>query len=192
MSVLLRPTFDSMPCMPFLVGLAVRDAVAALIDPSSEVGLKWPNDVLINQGEDGHEKKVAGILVESLITGTSGAIAAGVGLNIIRPERWPDGFSTRAIALDQVTESPPNRQRCLHEVLEAMERWLAILEEDGPEAILDVYRQHCTTVGRVVDYVNQDGQQISGRATKILATGGLRLETDDGPLDILSGDVFYQ
>jgi len=57
----------------FVAALALYDAFAAVTGSSASLGLKWPNDVLLNGG------KVAGILLETL---PGGCLLVGVGVNL--------------------------------------------------------------------------------------------------------------
>ena len=75
-SLAFRPTWEigSWPLIPLVAGLAAADVLGR------DVGLKWPNDLLV--GED----KVGGILVE----GSGGVLVVGCGLNLWWPDP-PDG-----------------------------------------------------------------------------------------------------
>ena len=71
------------------VGLGVRDACAVLLSARgahAPVTVKWPNDVRI--GPRHHERKCAGILVESSSMGDKlGPIVIGIGLDVNRTPR---------------------------------------------------------------------------------------------------------
>ncbi len=60
------------------LSLAVGVAVAGALHPA--VGLKWPNDLWL------HERKLAGILIETGVVGASRHLVVGVGLNILAPQ----------------------------------------------------------------------------------------------------------
>lgn len=75
-SVLLKPTgvaATNLSWLPLMAGLAMTKTVAALI-PDAQVGLKWPNDVLVG------EKKVSGVLSE--LVGDLSGVVIGAGLNV--------------------------------------------------------------------------------------------------------------
>ena len=70
-----------MPQLSLVTGIAAFDAVTALFDPipgTPPLRLKWPNDLLIG------EAKLAGILIESQMQGTTIVAMAGVGINIAK------------------------------------------------------------------------------------------------------------
>lgn len=64
--------------IPFIASLAVAHLLTPLLKPTTNLALKWPNDVLIN-GE-----KVCGVLVEveEVLTCSYPAAILGIGLNI--------------------------------------------------------------------------------------------------------------
>jgi BirA family biotin operon repressor/biotin-[acetyl-CoA-carboxylase] ligase len=76
-SFLLRPSLppETWPRLTHAAALAVCSALDALPDlpPAS---IKWPNDVYL------HDRKVCGILVESVIDSRGGFAVAGIGVNL--------------------------------------------------------------------------------------------------------------
>ncbi len=60
-SILLRPTLTlaDAPLLALSAGLALRTAVASIVGERSDLGVKWPNDLLCGG------KKLAGILIET-------------------------------------------------------------------------------------------------------------------------------
>ena len=67
-----------------VVGMAIANALRGL--GYRQIGLKWPNDVLVS-GESGSDGKLAGILLEmGPPVGGDHIIVIGVGLNVEMPE----------------------------------------------------------------------------------------------------------
>lgn len=79
LSVLLRLDLppERVSELSFVTALTVADAIDALLPKQSKSTLKWPNDVLVNDG------KIAGILVESV----DGAQIIGIGVNVLEAPR---------------------------------------------------------------------------------------------------------
>ncbi|MFL0671235.1 MAG: biotin--[acetyl-CoA-carboxylase] ligase [Erythrobacter sp.] len=66
--------------LSFVAALAVRDAAAEALGGGEKLGLKWPNDVLLDGG------KLSGILLEMV----RGYVVVGVGVNLARAPQLPD------------------------------------------------------------------------------------------------------
>ena len=91
LGMLLRPARAELGVMSVRVGLAVADAVDALLG-RAEARLKWPNDVLLA------ERKLAGILCEGRWQGDALQwLAVGVGVNVRNPV--PGAVARQAVAL---------------------------------------------------------------------------------------------
>jgi len=93
LGMLLRPARAELGVMAVRVGLAVADAVDAMLG-RVETRLKWPNDVLLG------EQKLAGILCEGRWHGeTLQWLALGVGVNVCNA--IPAAVARRAVALGE-------------------------------------------------------------------------------------------
>jgi BirA family biotin operon repressor/biotin-[acetyl-CoA-carboxylase] ligase len=66
--------------LSFVAALGVRDAAAEALGGGEKLGLKWPNDVLLDGG------KLSGILLEMV----RGHVIVGVGVNLARAPQLPD------------------------------------------------------------------------------------------------------
>lgn len=128
-SLVLRPELraDRAPALALLAGLAVRAAVAELLErasPNAHARVKWPNDVAIVQDAP---RKLAGILVESVVRGGRlGAVVVGVGLNVGRLV-LPRELAETATSLAEVGVNV-TREELLVNVLRALEARLRHLE----------------------------------------------------------------
>jgi BirA family transcriptional regulator, biotin operon repressor / biotin---[acetyl-CoA-carboxylase] ligase len=95
-SVLLRPVGINLSAygwLPLLAGVAMKNAVASLI-AEAEVGLKWPNDVLVS------EEKIAGVLSE---LASNNAVVVGAGLNLLQTKAELPIPNATSLALHSVT-----------------------------------------------------------------------------------------
>ncbi|HMJ15980.1 MAG TPA: biotin--[acetyl-CoA-carboxylase] ligase [Polyangiaceae bacterium] len=178
-SVLLRPAFAPERAGPFTlaVGLAIRDVAARCI--AAPVGIKWPNDLLVNG------RKLAGILVESHIQlGKLSALVVGIGLNVHMRALPPEiaGIAT-SLALEGAHEI--EREHLLCDVLEALAARLASYETLGLSALLPELLAHDALRGRRVRT-----ESASGIARGIEVSGGLLVEDPSGSLvSVVSGGV---
>jgi BirA family biotin operon repressor/biotin-[acetyl-CoA-carboxylase] ligase len=133
-SVLLRHCGSTarLPLVPLAAGLAVAEAVTRAC-PAAKVQVKWPNDVVIATG-DGHEPqlaKIAGILVETSMTGHSvDAIVVGVGINV-HTRDFPESLARVATSIALVASRAPDRAEILADVLAGLDRDVAMVIEGG-------------------------------------------------------------
>ena len=183
-SIVLRPSLEveRLPCITLAIGLAVADAVAELVD-SAVVGIKWPNDVLVNQ------RKVAGILVEGALSGDRCEfIVIGLGLNVHQRVFDPT-IASRATSLANETERIPARHDLLLSVLQHMASKLMSFEHGGLQALMDELNARDVTKGRNVRVGDAcgvaDGIEPDGRLRVVLDGKVERLHAGD--VEILEG-----
>lgn len=91
------------------LGLAVREAILSATALACD--LKWPNDLLLGG------RKCAGILV----TRTSQAVVAGVGVNV-NQESFPAELAATATSLRMVSGVEHSREELLIQILAALEK----------------------------------------------------------------------
>ncbi len=99
-----------------LVGLTVFDSIKC-VWPSLNVGLKPPNDIYINN------KKVAGILVETISMGPHTRLIIGMGLNVFTHPH-------SVIEAGHLAEFTEVTESTFHEFLRALEKnWPSLIEK---------------------------------------------------------------
>jgi BirA family biotin operon repressor/biotin-[acetyl-CoA-carboxylase] ligase len=192
-SALLAPhgvPLDRWPWLPLLSGLAVLDGVRRVTGVPAT--LKWPNDVLVDAGDEGDgggDGKVAGILLQR-VEGPGGPVAVvGVGLNV---------SSTRAelpvptaTSLELAGAAPVDRTALLSAVLESLtsryDAWRADRGE-GPRA---AYVAACSTVGRPVRVELPGAGVLEGRAVGVDADGRLEVAAGGRVRALAAGDVVH-
>lgn len=183
-SVLLRPAgvpAAALGWLPLLTGLAVASALGE--DTGLDVGLKWPNDVLVG------ESKLAGILAE-LVPGP--AVVVGLGLNVsLTVDELPVPWAT-SLALAGVRRTVAEVAVAVLGRLDALERrWRAAGGDVVGTGLAAEYRERCTTLGREVRVELAAGELV-GRAEDVDADGRLLVRTSAGVLTpVLAGDVTH-
>lgn len=180
LSLVVRPVVPapSLSLLPLLTGMVLAETVARHL-PEAQVGLKWPNDLLV----DG--RKAAGILVE----GAGGAAVVGVGVNVDWRGVERPAEAAEAVSLAEVAGAPVDRWRLLAGFLGVFSRRYDQWQE-LPAAFLDGYRQRCATLGQTVRVTRSDGSMVEGVAVDIDRTGGLEVRSTAGAtLAITAGDV---
>ena len=146
------------------------------------IELKWPNDLVV--GPPGAQRKLAGILAESLITGDHLVVVIGLGMNITSTRLG--ALAPEAVALDELGP-PPDALRLLIAVFQAFSRRLAEVESD-PADMWAAYRRLSATLGHRVRVLTDDDELV-GMAEDISEAGALRLQTSEGIVEVVVGDV---
>ena len=133
--------------MTALPAVATYEALHGLLPSLPGLGIKWVNDLLID------EAKVAGVLTATQsLAGRLSAAVFGIGVNVGRsPEVAPTLFVPQVTSL----QDQPGCERfvlpaLLAAVLEATARRLAELPQQGPDPLLAAYRQASLVIGRRV------------------------------------------
>lgn len=165
------------------LGPASALAVLAAARVHAPAGLKWPNDLVADDG-----RKLGGLLVETMVDGDrmAGAIVGiGVNVNWARAE-MPDEIAAIGTSLADVAGGPIDRLRLLADVLDAFEGEMARIE--AGESPIERYRAACTTLGTVVSVATPTGV-VHGRAADVDATGSLVVEAADGRHVLGTGEV---
>jgi BirA family transcriptional regulator, biotin operon repressor / biotin---[acetyl-CoA-carboxylase] ligase len=190
-SVLLRPAAvpaASRGWVPLLAGVAIAAALRA--EAGLDAGLKWPNDVLVN------EAKLAGILAEQ----AGDAIVVGAGINVTvshdelpAAETTPSGGRTTSLVLEGATLT--DRGQLLVFVLDQIEHWyLAWAGASGDAAACGLQRQYqglCQSVGREVRAQLPGGQTLTGVAREVDDVGQLLIQTAAGLVPVSAGDLVH-
>ena len=152
------------PLLPLAAAVAVAETAG------ERARVKWPNDVLLDEG------KVAGILIEA--RPQEGWAIAGVGLNVaVDVGALPPELHATAATL---ARPPADVERVMVELLAALERWLA----EPADALLHAYRARDALAGRDIEWAAG-----RGRAVGIDADGRLLVETAEGRVALDAGEV---
>ena len=182
-SILLRPDLaaTSTPTLTIALGLATQEAISTAT--GLDCDLRWPNDIMVNG------KKVAGILAQ-LIESTA---IAGIGINC-NHEHFPDDLAAEATSLRIESGREQSRERILIDLLPAIDRYVEILVERGPDPILALFsRRSSYASGKRVVVRQGDSAQsgaIFGTTAGLTEGGFLVVRKDDGSDEIiLAGGV---
>lgn len=185
LSLLLTPPFAPR----WLVMMSALGLFEALVEsglPDERVGIKWPNDVLI----DG--RKVAGILIETT-TGRDGALWAvvGLGVNVNGSLEAESALAGSATTVATALGHPIAREALLLAFLRHLGAHYAALARTptATAPVLAQWRERLVTLGRTV-VVHQGDQQLRGMAENLTEDGALLLRDDGGIVHtILWGDI---
>lgn len=169
---------SSLAGLSLAVGVAVAKALEAL--GTRGVGLKWPNDVLLN------DAKLAGILVDLLTERRGTAAVIGIGLNLGAPA---EEFSLPAAGLDDALDPVPDRHAILAQMLIALAEILDRFALGGFATLQLEWQSRHAWQGRAARLLQDDGSEIAGICLGADEDGALLIETATGMRRFLSGDV---
>ena len=179
-SVVFYPTMQALPLLSPLAGVAVVRAIAKTTGLQPRI--KWPNDVLVGG------KKVAGILVESVILGEECRYAVlGIGVNVaLSPEELGE-LSATATSLNAATAREVPREDLLRRLLQELDGlYLSLRKGESP---IEEWRGLLDTLGQRIT-VSSGKESPIGIAESVDDMGNLQLRLDDGRLlTLTSGDV---
>ncbi len=177
----------------FLAGVAVIESLQELIlsvswpvrDENQSVprayhrgrlGLKWPNDILLNG------KKLGGILVE-MVQASDGQWTAliGVGINLTVQE-FPAELNPIATSLLREGVDAPTWEELADSLLYSLHAQADKRRDCGFRCILERWRDFDNTPGRLFETVI-DGETRQGTAIGVDNTGALLLRWNDGRIE---------
>jgi BirA family biotin operon repressor/biotin-[acetyl-CoA-carboxylase] ligase len=179
------------------LSLAVGTALADAIDPAGQgaprLQLKWPNDLWLREGADhgtgtsaGGWRKLGGILVETVATGSGGrSCVVGVGLNVqpcVDVQGLASGYAC-VHELDPLCTAPALLARVALPLLHALRRF----ERDGLAPFAAAFAHRDLLCGRRVSTTQADLPQ--GVADGVDASGALRVRHAGGVALVHSGEV---
>ena len=169
------------PLRSMIASIALRDALDGVLDGRDRLKVKWPNDVLLDDG------KVAGILLETVGQGDGTRILIGVGVNLLSAPELPDrsNRAPRPVSIMEATGRLIGPTALLEGLARAFDRrelqfrasgfepirhdWLRWAWRLGREATFSMERE---TVQGIFETVDTDGCAVvhaGGRTRRIAA-----------------------
>lgn len=171
----------------FTAALALRDALAALTGLGAMIRLKWPNDLLLNDG------KVSGILLESL--GARNGVdhlTIGIGVNLIAA---PDADQVEPGAVRPVSVLAETGMRIAPETLldhlaAAFARREAQLTGQGFAAVRADWLAHAARLGETIT-ARTGTRTTTGIFQTIDDSGALILRSEKGLETLPAADIHF-
>ena len=183
LSMILRPQVDASTLwgLSFVAALAIREAIAERL-PNQDVGLKWPNDVVVAGG------KVCGLLLEA----RDGAVVIGTGVNIAPVPAVPEA-KLPAISLQDLGDAATTPAMLADAYATRLLAGAALWERDGFSAVRLEWLRHCAHIGarmKVTTGGAGSDVAIEGVFVDLGKDGALVLRDDTGTeRRITTGDV---
>ena len=194
LSIILRPVLPPEEVQG--ITLAASVAVARGIERITGIrpGIKWPNDVLLD------DKKVCGILTEmnSEIERVN-FIVLGIGINYNRQQgEFPAELAGKATSLSAYAGErgmdikPPSRLELVRAVLQELDKVYGLIKNNRTKEILDKWKEYAVTLGREVRIISGI-TEYTAVAEDITVDGKLIVRCSDGNVKLIqSGEVILR
>ncbi|WP_409346639.1 biotin--[acetyl-CoA-carboxylase] ligase [Paenibacillus sp. MBLB4367] len=184
MSIVLKPDIPLpfTPQLTLLVAVALCRTIRKL---TPDVGIKWPNDLLIRG------KKISGILLESSAEDERlNYVIVGVGISAnLKEEDYPDELREKATSLLLETGQPIDRVAMVCDFLQQLEELYDLYRSQGFAPIRLLWEALTVTLQRKVTIQTAQGPE-EGTAESIDDMGALLVRTPDGRMvKFFSGDI---
>jgi len=168
--------------LPLVTALALHDALVAVLESGAGLGIKWPNDLLLNR------RKIAGILTESKVLDDGQAvIVIGCGVNCAQHPQ-----DTRYPATSLVAEGYPVTPEDLFVAFSsAMADRLAVWNGGaGFGEIRSAWLDRASGLGETI-HVRLPQTTIDGVFAGLDAAGRLILRQASGERVVSAGELFF-
>jgi BirA family biotin operon repressor/biotin-[acetyl-CoA-carboxylase] ligase len=165
-----------------MAAVAVYDALFEVYALGTDI--KWPNDILAN------DKKLCGILAETVDTPIGRAIVLGIGINL-KKNSFPVQLDSVATSVEAVAGRFGDPQIVLEALVRSLASYYEMLQQpQGPEEIVREWATRSSYAnGKRIRVANGD-EILEGTTRGLESDGGLRIETDTGGIKIVrAGDV---
>lgn len=165
--------------LPLAAGIAVRDAIAHAT--GVEAGLKWPNDLWID------DRKVAGLLCERI----DGVDLIGVGINAnLDPSDLPKHLRTQTCSLMMHASQHIDMTTLVRAIAGTLNEML-LKRPPSTAGLLTAYARHHVLTGRCVRVVSDafDGGAMDGTCEGVDRLGRLLVRTPAQTHALVSGTV---
>lgn len=184
MSLLLRPKIGPSKAPMLTLVMAYSVALAIREQEELEVGIKWPNDLVVGT------KKICGILTEmNAEIDYINYVVIGVGINV-NVKKFPEELSEKATSLFNEQGKEVRRAVLMAKIMQLFEEnYERFLKEQNLAFLQEAYNQLLVSRGREVT-VLEPGHEYHAHAIGINETGELLVRKEDGKEEaVFAGEV---
>ncbi|NIK77637.1 BirA family biotin operon repressor/biotin-[acetyl-CoA-carboxylase] ligase [Paenibacillus castaneae] len=177
MSMVLRPSvpIHFAPQLTLLTAVALCRSLKRIT--SLPIGIKWPNDLLI----DG--KKISGILLESSAEEERlRYVIAGIGISVnLDKEDYPEEILEKATSLSIAGGKKWDRVDIIAAFLKEWEQLYMLYKEQGFDPIITLWEALSVSLGKATRLITPQGE-IIGKPTGLDSSGAILVELADGTI----------
>ncbi|MBA3767944.1 MAG: biotin--[acetyl-CoA-carboxylase] ligase [Acidobacteria bacterium] len=182
-SILLRPRIEqsAWPILTLMTAVAVHDALMDAYALCTDI--KWPNDIYAN------ERKLCGILAETVETGGARACIIGIGVNL-SDRAFPEELRDAATSAEALIGEMVDAETLLKALLRAVAvRYETLEGTNGKALTLRAWSERSSYAEGKCVRVALAGEILEGTTRGLEPDGALRVETNKGIRIIRAGDV---
>ncbi len=181
MSLVLKPQISLVQAFRINMAVSVAASKAIFNLYGLDAGIKWPNDLLVD------ERKICGILMEvSAEVDRLDWAVIGLGINAnVDVSRFPEEW--RSTSLRQELGREISRVELIQKVLQEIE---GAYEKMGSREVYEEWRRRSITLGRQVHIISLDSD-LRGEVVDLAEDGALLLMTKEGLKRVLAGDCVH-
>ncbi len=173
----------------FFFGVALYNTLKKIIKDDIDIRLKWPNDLLIENG------KVAGILLESIETSKKSCVGLiiGVGVNLNSAPSFAINsvlkYNTQCVA--NFLNDKINLLSFFRAFNDELIKLEANIKEKNLHTILKIWQTRSYDKGSIIKFSDKKGEIKVGTFLGLDEIGGLIVDENSGFKKIYSGDVYF-
>ncbi len=182
MSIILKPNILPYRA-PFITIMAGSCIAKALNNLGVDVGIKWPNDIILNG------KKLCGILTElSAEIERVNYVVLGIGMNV-KNLNFPDEIENIATSLYKEGYEI-SRVDIVREILYELEKYYTEYIVDGnSKNIIDLYKNYSVILNKKIYMIKNDEKELV-ECIDINSEGNLVIKKQDGTItEAISGEI---
>lgn len=174
-----------LPWITLLAGLCAAEALSPWLGDNARV--KWPNDLMVG------DKKICGVLAQTVWRGDRPTVVLGVGVNTaLSSSQLPEELAGLVTSFAMEGLALPDREAVIRRTVSFLDREIyenGALSGDLPGFVPKI-REKDWLFGRRVARKLANGETLVGTAAGISDAGGLLLDTGTGkPVEITYGEV---
>jgi BirA family transcriptional regulator, biotin operon repressor / biotin---[acetyl-CoA-carboxylase] ligase len=191
MSVVLKPCsiIDNNLFLTLAASVAAAETISEMV--SAKAGIKWPNDILLDN------RKVCGILTETVTEGSElKFVIVGVGVNT-NQKRFPEEMNGKATSLREFIKEKTGIDNVISDdtlsvkLLDRLDDLYYKIEKGYTNKIIEMWRSYSIIQGRRVK-LKRGGKEYRGTVKDIDEHGRLMVICDNGDTySMISGEAVF-
>ena len=177
-SIVLRPTLpqSSWPLLTLMTAVAVHDALLECCQ--LETDIKWPNDIVAA------EKKLCGILAETVDTAGSSAVVIGIGINLTE-HSFPPELQGVATSIQGIAGGPVDYELVLQTLIKSLSTQYGKFQANPAGNLAEEWCMRSSYCKGKRIRVTDDNETFEGITNGLETDGGLIVQLDNGDQKVI-------